>query len=76
MMTANLAALSDVRLLNHPIVIGFSSECTHIGKLTIKCDDGSTFKTNCFYNPKASDTIISPQAINDESDEFTEWSLS
>lgn len=80
-MTANQSALSEVTKLTHPIVIGLavtadgsissSSECTHVGKLTIKCDDGSSFKTNCFYNPNASDTIISPQAIIDESTCFT-----
>jgi hypothetical protein len=69
-----------------PIIIGLavssdgsissSSECTHIGDLRIKCDDGSSFTTTCFYNPNASDTIISPQAIIDESTEFTSWSQS
>lgn len=85
-MTANLAALSDVTLLPQPIIVGLavtgkdvvssSNECTHVGKLTIQCDDGSTFKASCFYNPSASDTIISPQAIIGELDEFTEWNQS
>lgn len=83
-ITANLSALSDVTELAQPIVIGLavtndgsvksSSECTHIDRLTIKCDGGLTFKTSCFYNPNASDTIISPQAIIDESNKFTQWS--
>jgi hypothetical protein len=76
-MTANISLLSIVQELKQPIIIGLtvssegtvssSSEYTHIGDLTIKCDDRSTFSTKCFYNPNASGTIISPQAIIDES---------
>ena len=79
-MTANLAALKNLTKLPEPIIIGLaisndgaamsSSECTHIGDLPVRCDDGSSITTKCFYNPDASDTIISPQAIIDESDEF------
>jgi hypothetical protein len=76
-MTANRSLLENVKQLTHPFIIGLavssngsissSSECTHIGDLSIKCDDSSSFATKCFYNPNASDTIISPQAIIDES---------
>lgn len=86
LMTANILLLRNVRQLRQPIIIGLavrntgsvssSSECTHIGNLTIKCDDGSTFTTTCFYNPNASDTIISLQAIIDESNDFTKWNQS
>jgi hypothetical protein len=49
LMTANMSLLSNVQRLKHPIIIvlavssegtvSSSSECTHIGDLTIKCDD-------------------------------------
>lgn len=85
-MTANMNLLANIRPLKHPIIIGLavcndglvssSSECTHIGDLTVKCDNGDSFTTKCFYNPNASDTIISPQAIIDGSNKFTEWNQS
>jgi hypothetical protein len=82
-MTTNINLLSNIRQLKNPITIGLAvsndgivsstSECTHIGDLSIKCDNGETFSTKCFYNPNASDTIISPQAVIDGSDEFVAW---
>ena len=82
-MTANKELLKNLRKLEAPITIGVavcdngpiksSAECTHVGDLTIKCDNGETVITECFYNPYASDTIISPQAIIDSSDEYTIW---
>ena len=82
-MTPNISALRNITKLRHPIIIGLaitddgtktsSSECTHIGDLPVVVDDGTTFTTKCFYNPHATDTIISPQAIIDESNEFVEW---
>lgn len=56
--------------------VSSSSECTHIGDLMIKCDEGSTFTTTCFYNPNMSDTMISPQAIINESNDLTKWNQS
>jgi hypothetical protein len=38
--------------------------------------NGNTFSTKCFHNPNAFDTIISPQAVIDRSDEFIEWNQS
>jgi hypothetical protein len=82
-MTADLALLENVTKLSEPIIIGTAvtdtsnisttSECTLIGDLPIQCDDGSRIYTRCFYNPNASDTIISPQSIIESSDTFKEW---
>jgi hypothetical protein len=81
-MTADLSLLSNVRKLDQPIVIGVAvtddgepsaNECTHIGDLEVKCDDGTTISTLCFYNPNASDTIVSPQSIIDQSTIFDTW---
>jgi hypothetical protein len=47
--------------------------CKYVGMLPIHCDDGATIYTQCFYNPYATDTIISPQAILDQSNDFTSW---
>jgi hypothetical protein len=81
-MTADISKLTNLRKLDQPIIIGVAvndngdssaNECTHIGDLQVKCDDGSTISTICFYNPSASDTIISPQSIIDHSTEFKSW---
>jgi hypothetical protein len=81
-MTADISKLTNLRKLDQPIVIGVAvndngdssaNECTHIGDLQVKCDDGSTISTICFYNPSASDTIISPQSIIDHSTQFKSW---
>ena len=83
-MTANLKALANLRKLAEPITIGLAvsqdgtitstSECTHIGDYTFAGDDGKTITTPCFYNPDASDTIISPQAIVDQNKEkYQSW---
>ena len=47
--------------------------CKHVGDLSIECDDGHVIQSKWFYNPHASDTIISPQAILDQLDQFTKW---
>jgi hypothetical protein len=83
-MTNNLSLLRNVKNLLNPIQVGVAvdaqgtdvtySTCTQIGNLTIMCTDGSIITTKCFHNPHASDTIISPQAILDESTEFDSWS--
>jgi hypothetical protein len=81
-MTPDMALLQSVETLLEPITVGVAivgthdptySQCTHIGFLPVLCDDGSHILTKCFYNPCASDTIISPQAIVDMSDEFHSW---
>ena len=82
-MTADLKAMKNVTKLPIPITIGLAvtgdttniqgTECTHVGELPIQCDDGTSIYVRCFYNPNATDTIISPQAIVDSSEEFTEW---
>ena len=83
-MTNNLTLLKNVRQLLKPIQVGVAVDakgtdmsyatCNMIGDLTITCKDGSTISTQCFYNPHATDTIISPQAILEESLEFDSWS--
>ena len=40
-----------------------TSKCTHRGEFPLKMNDGSTFFTPVFYNPSASETILSPEAI-------------
>jgi hypothetical protein len=82
-MTANWNALRNVQKLDNPIIVGVAvlddgsmrqtAECTHIGDYPIECDDGTVVLTKCFYNPNASDTIISPQAIIDASLESHTW---
>jgi hypothetical protein len=82
-MTANWSALKNVKKLVEPVTIGVavtndgvfsnSSMCTHYGDYPIKCDDGTIIFTKCFYNPNASDTIISPQSIVDSSITFHTW---
>jgi hypothetical protein len=82
-MTADWNALRKVKKLDKPILVGVAvmddgslrqtAECTHIGDYPIECDDGSIVFTKCFYNPNASDTIISPQAIIDASHEYHTW---
>ena len=81
-MTPNLSSLRDVETLLEPITVGVAvmndknptyAQCTHIGVLPVPCDDGSQILTKCFYNPFASDTILSPQAIIDSSSEFHTW---
>jgi hypothetical protein len=81
-MTPNLLSLQSVEPLREPITVGVAvirdknptfALCTHIGVLPVLCDDGSQILTKCFYNPFASDTIISPQAIIDASTNFHTW---
>eukprot|EP00956_Cyclotella_meneghiniana_P004202 scaffold5163_cov49-Cyclotella_meneghiniana.AAC.3 len=81
-MTANINILKNVRKLDTPIIVGTavtnsgdvqSAECKYIGDLPIQCDDGDIIYTTCFYNENASDTIISPQSIVDESPSFICW---
>lgn len=81
-MTANFNILENVRKLETPIIVGTavtdtgattSAECTYIGDLPVQCDDGSIIYTTCFYNKNATDTIISPQSIVDESSDFHSW---
>jgi hypothetical protein len=82
-MTADLSLLENVSKLSEPIIIetavtdtdnvSTTSECTLIGDLPIQCDDGSRIYTRCFYNPNASDMIISPQSIIESSETFKEW---
>jgi hypothetical protein len=82
-MTNNKHLLDNITQLEQPINIGVAltekddeysyALCTHAGQLPIVCDDGSIIRTFCFYNPHATDTIISPQAIVDASTEFDTW---
>jgi hypothetical protein len=82
-MTNNKRLLEEMECLDTPMSIGVAltekgsefsyAQCTHAGKLPIVCDDGQVIKVFCFYNPFASDTIISPQAIVDQSESFDKW---
>jgi hypothetical protein len=82
-MTANWSALSNIQQLIQPILVGLAvsndsnitnaAECTHVGDYPVQCDDGTTIYTKCFYNPNASDTIISPQSLIDSSPRFHTW---
>lgn len=81
-MTADISRLRNLQKLDQPIVIGvavndsgnsLANECTHIGDLEVQCDDGTSISTVCFYNPSASDTIISPQSIINHSTIFKSW---
>ena len=40
-----------------------TSRCTHRGDFSIPMSDGSVFYTTMFFNPSASDTILSPEYI-------------
>jgi hypothetical protein len=80
-MTADLNILQNIIHLKQPITIGLAltgnipttNECHIIGDYPVTCDDGSTILTKCFYNPNASDTIISPQSIIDSTKQFHTW---
>jgi KUP system potassium uptake protein len=82
-MTNNWKLLEEIVQLEQPMKIGMAVNgdkeditftlCTHVGKLPIYSDDGNVVKVECFYNPHASDTIISPQAIIDSSADFNTW---
>jgi hypothetical protein len=49
--------------------------CTHRGDFPIPMKDGSVYYTPMFYNPQASDCILSPQAIcRDSMGYLTSWS--
>jgi len=82
-MSNNWKLLENIELLPHPIQVGIALEkadstaemtaCTHVGTLPIECDDGQIIHTPCFYNPHATDTIISPQAILDQSPDLDKW---
>jgi len=82
-MTNNWQLLENVTELPMPVQVGMALEhednpvdmaqCTYIGDLPIECDDGHIIRMKCFYNPCASDTIISPQAISDHSPQFMRW---
>ena len=51
------------------------SYCTKRGLLPLPLVDGSYYFQHVFYNPDATDTILSPQAIVDDSDgRFVTWS--
>jgi hypothetical protein len=68
-MTNNLDLLVNVVAIK-PFDIGMAvsdtrstSKCTHRGDFPLSMIDGSVFYTPMFYNPQASDTIISPESI-------------
>ena len=70
-MTANINILKNVRKLDTPIIVGTAvTNSGHVQNAEIQCDDGDIIYTTCFYNENASDTIISPQSIVDESPSF------
>ena len=49
--------------------------CTHRGDFPIPMTDGSIYYTPMYYNPQASDCILSPQAIcRDSMGYLTNWS--
>ena len=54
-----------------------TSFCTHRGDFPIQMLDGSVFYTPMYFNPQASDTILSPEAICQNSGRFlTHWTQS
>ena len=79
-MTNNWKSLENITVLSSPVQVGMALQkdgvhldmamCKHVGDLSIECDDGHVIQSKCFYNPHASNTIISPQAILDQSDQF------
>ena len=79
-MTNNWKLLEEIVKLDHPTKIGMAAGrdmedisftlCTHVGKLPIYSDDGDVVRVECVYNPRASDTIISRQAIFDGSSDL------
>ena len=51
------------------------SFCTKHGLLPLPLNDGGFYYQSVFYNPDATDTILSPQAICEDSrGAFTDWS--
>ena len=74
-MGNNLSALVDVVDIK-PFTVSLaldsqgkmeSLQCTKKGKLPLSCTNGSIHYTTMFYNTDATDMIISPQAICDDS---------
>jgi hypothetical protein len=82
-MTNDLSLLLNVVAIR-PFSIGMaaqesksSSMCTHRGDFPLPMNDGSIFYTPMFYNPSASETILSPEAICFNSMDFlTHWNQS
>jgi hypothetical protein len=82
-MTNDLSLLLNVVAIR-PFSIGMaaqesksSSMCTHRGDFPLPMNDGSIFYTLMFYNPSASETILSPEAICFNSMDFlTHWNQS
>jgi hypothetical protein len=82
-MTNDLGLLLNVVAIR-PFSIGMaaqesnsSSVCTHRDDFPLPMNDGSTFYTPMFYNPNASETILSPEAICFNSNDFlTHWTQS
>jgi hypothetical protein len=68
-MTNSLSHLVNVVAIK-PFDIGMAaqesrstSRCTHRGDFPLRMIDGSVFYTPMFYNPQASETILSPESI-------------
>lgn len=83
-MTHALALLHNVRRLRTPLAVGVAldndstprqSVCTHVGELPLRLSDGNTHFQLCYYNPQATETFISPQAIVESSDVLAHWSM-
>jgi hypothetical protein len=82
----NFCMCNDLRMLVNvqsitPFGIGMAAvqdktapTCTHRGDFPIPMTDGSVYYTPMFYNPQASDCIISPHAIcRDSMGYLTRW---
>lgn len=62
-MLVNVEAISPFGISMAATQQKSSPTCTHRGEFPIPMIDGSTFYTPMFYNPTASDCILSPQVI-------------
>lgn len=83
-MTNALEPLKNLRRLPIPLKVGVAVEgrsepqqstCTHVGDLPIRLSDGRTHYQRCYYNPDATETFISPQAIVESSDVLVHWTM-
>ena len=84
-MTYDKSILLNLRLLPAPISVGVAvnnggdvqqSKCTHVGDLPLRLENGGYHYQRCYYNPSASETFISPQAIVESCPLLRRWTMS
>ena len=84
-MTHDKSILLNLRLLPAPISVGVAvnseggvqqSKCTHVGDLPLRLEDGGYHYQRCYFNPNASETFISPQAIVESCPPLRRWTMS